>query len=740
MRTINLFFFLLLSTISFSQRNYINSDIDDFIRTNEKYFCVSNTTVNQGMSKAEKDFYSTMRYAQVMSEVSNDGKTQIIGNVEISRVKFTKQNHLISFYLLENLKMIILKPLLPTTAKRPCVLISIGGANANLSEFPFLTTATQYLMKGYVVAYFENPNIKPKMERDYLEDLLGKETVNDAPELIFPAAVYLGTQIATAAAKYMSYHANTYNVDPNEFYGLGQSYGSFMMMHLGLANSNNYNNFNPPFTKLRGINFWVNDNMLQKTYTMKAISLWASAYPVDGPTTNNPFGELIGTDDKTRVIHFHGLLDDKVSYHSGWLLNDVNQSMYCHGVKDVIPRFKNANIDYLSFVVCGGGHAVLDTSAAKPFILGSGELSDVISEINFDNISSSYDTFKSYIDPSYYLFTQGTNIADMTARYFQDKVDLTSMPTINYITPISNTNGNFKMSDCMEQGFCIEYDANIGSLCDDNDVCTTDDTIQPNCTCAGIFQDEDGDGTCDANDICPSGPEPGSICDDNDVCTTDDRIQPNCTCAGIFQDEDGDGTCDANDICPNGPEPGSVCDDNDVCTTDDTIQPNCTCAGIFQDEDGDGTCDANDICPNGPEPGSMCIDSIVCNTDDTIQPDCTCKGIGEEEPGSVCDDGNPNTVMDMISDDCICVGISSTLEHDAGLTLSPNPFSDYIKIESLIPISKISVIYPIPLDLQMIDDKLLDMTPLQDCSSGIYILKIQFSGQRHLYRKVIKVM
>ncbi|MBK7805824.1 MAG: hypothetical protein IPJ51_05945 [Saprospiraceae bacterium] len=136
MRTINLVFMLLLSTISFSQRNYINSDIDDFIRTNEKYFCVSNTTVNQGMSKAEKDFYSTMRYAQVMSEVSNDGKTQIIGNVEISRVKFTKQNHLISFYLLENLKMIILKPLLPTTAKRPCTYLH-RRANANLSEFPF---------------------------------------------------------------------------------------------------------------------------------------------------------------------------------------------------------------------------------------------------------------------------------------------------------------------------------------------------------------------------------------------------------------------------------------------------------------------------------------------------------------------------------------------------------------------------------------------------------------------------
>ncbi|MBK7635223.1 MAG: hypothetical protein IPJ13_13785 [Saprospiraceae bacterium] len=89
------------------------------------------------------------------------------------------------------------------------------------------------------------------------------------------------------------------------------------------------------------------------------------------------------------------------------------------------------------------------------------------------------------MDGSYYLFTQGTNIADMTARYFQDKVDLSDIPTINYITPISATNGNFKPSNCMDQGYCIKFDKNIGTPCDDGKPCTIDDKIQPDCTCRG---------------------------------------------------------------------------------------------------------------------------------------------------------------------------------------------------------------------------------------------------------------
>lgn len=54
---------------------------------------------------------------------------------------------------------------------------------------------------------------------------------------------------------------------------------------------------------------------------------------------------------------------------------------------------------------------------------------------------------------------------------------------------------------------CDDTNPNIypGATCNDNDACTVGDTIGPDCQCAGIFQDTDQDGVCDANDVCPGG-------------------------------------------------------------------------------------------------------------------------------------------------------------------------------------------------------------------------------------------
>ncbi|MBK9760397.1 MAG: T9SS type A sorting domain-containing protein [Flavobacteriales bacterium] len=166
-----------------------------------------------------------------------------------------------------------------------------------------------------------------------------------------------------------------------------------------------------------------------------------------------------------------------------------------------------------------------------------------------------------------------------------------------------------------------------GSACNDNNACTTGDVFDANCLCAGTFADADGDGTCDANDLCTGGPEPGTVCNDNDPCTTGDVIQAGCICAGTFQDADADGTCDANDLCPGGPEPGTSCNDNNACTTGDVIGANCLCAGTVQDTDGDGVCNANDNCP-----------TVV------------------GQIGSACDDGNANTTGDALNTSCQCVG------------------------------------------------------------------------------------
>ncbi len=156
--------------------------------------------------------------------------------------------------------------------------------------------------------------------------------------------------------------------------------------------------------------------------------------------------------------------------------------------------------------------------------------------------------------------------------------------------------------------------------CDDGDPCTADSCLDG--VCSNLFADEDGDGVCDANDACLGtiGGEPINgdgcacsqlICDDSDPCTAD-----SCTdgvCSNVFEDADGDGVCDASDLCPgeddtidadsdgipdgcdacpndpdNDLDADGACGDVDVCTGfDDTA-----------DADGDGTPDGCDDCPD----------------------------------------------------------------------------------------------------------------------------------------------
>jgi len=81
----------------------------------------------------------------------------------------------------------------------------------------------------------------------------------------------------------------------------------------------------------------------------------------------------------------------------------------------------------------------------------------------------------------------------------------------------------------------------------------------PFCTdtdaCADLGGDIDGDGIC-ADDDCDDNDENiggfGTVCDDGDVCTINDAYDLDCNCVGTFVDTDGDGVCDAEDLCPGG--------------------------------------------------------------------------------------------------------------------------------------------------------------------------------------------
>ena len=80
----------------------------------------------------------------------------------------------------------------------------------------------------------------------------------------------------------------------------------------------------------------------------------------------------------------------------------------------------------------------------------------------------------------------------------------------------------------------------VGAPCDDNDVCTTGETLQDNCDCGGgILTDLDEDNICDSDlaDNCV-GPNIGDPCDDGNSATENDMINADCICDGIVNSFD----------------------------------------------------------------------------------------------------------------------------------------------------------------------------------------------------------
>ena len=244
-------------------------------------------------------------------------------------------------------------------------------------------------------------------------------------------------------------------------------------------------------------------------------------------------------------------------------------------------------------------------------------------------------------------------------------------------------------STCPPPFDCQDLMLDFGTACDDMDDCTTDDQITMDCECAGTFADADGDGVCDADDVCPDFDDAliGTMCEDGDACTTGDVYGMDCNCAGTFADADGDGVCDADDVCPAFDDAliGTDCDDGSDCTTGDIIGLDCVCTGTFADADGDGVCDADDVCPMFDDAliGTACDDADDCTTGDIYLADCNCAGVFADADGdgvcdaddvcpafddaligTACDDMDACTEGDVYLADCNCAGVFADTDGD----------------------------------------------------------------------------
>jgi hypothetical protein len=217
------------------------------------------------------------------------------------------------------------------------------------------------------------------------------------------------------------------------------------------------------------------------------------------------------------------------------------------------------------------------------------------------------------------------------------------------------------------------------------------------CTTATYSEnsDEDGDGVDDADDLCPNTPSgdgvntDGCSCsqvtvNDGDPCTLD--ACTNGIVTNTFQDADGDGVCDANDVCPGGDDNL----DNDGDGTPDFCD---------DDDDNDGILDRCDTAPfvdnytfNGI--GSDFPTQWLCGNNNNKVLVCKVPPGNSGNAHTIC--VNSNAVQSHLNNgsylgECTCTGGSNFIAPNnefntvtptnlAELEVFPNPAIDIVKI------------------------------------------------------------
>ena len=236
----------------------------------------------------------------------------------------------------------------------------------------------------------------------------------------------------------------------------------------------------------------------------------------------------------------------------------------------------------------------------------------------------------------------------------------------------NDQDGLFDCADpgCVGSPDCECDDADGDGVCDADDLCPgEDDTLDtdgdgvPDCLdpCpADNPDDSDGDGICDSDDSCVGegalDTDGDGVCDQDDACPGEDDTL----------DTDGDGVPDCLDPCPqdspDDTDGDGICDSDDVCVGDDALDtdgdgvPDCLdpCPQDSPDDtDGDGICDSDDLCPGGD-------DTVDANGDGVIDDCARCLASGGYTLPDADGDGLP--------DDCLL----SVLLEDGGSYVTDN--------------------------------------------------------------------
>jgi uncharacterized delta-60 repeat protein len=233
-------------------------------------------------------------------------------------------------------------------------------------------------------------------------------------------------------------------------------------------------------------------------------------------------------------------------------------------------------------------------------------------------------------------FSAQSNTQHAVARYAYGP----ATPVLGCTDPLSC---NYNCLATVNDGSCLYPN----TACDDGNPLTINDSTNANCICAGqIVTTIPGcmnPAACNYNPLANVEDNsclfPGSPCNDGNPNTMNDSINPDCICAGILIVE---GCMDPNsctyDSLANVDNntciyPDTPCDDNNPDTFNDVLDSLCNCVGTLYVSGcmDPNACNYNPLANIDDQtcilPGSTCDDGNVMTINDSIDVNCNCVGI-----------------------------------------------------------------------------------------------------------------
>ena len=380
-------------------------------------------------------------------------------------------------------------------------------------------------------------------------------------------------------------------------------------------------------------------------------------------------------------------------------LTDVVDTLDCS--TDLVGQTTSGGTDVLDYYSCPGANSVPLISMTRENIYAFTAQRNGDVTLILDNMS---------VDHDFYVLNNTCNTAGADclagsndATFVTDSVTWTAIAGLTYYIAVeADTPGTYDLSFADNTGGCaedcddgIDNDGDLDTDCADSD-CTDfydcdpefcddgiDNDLDGLVDCADSDCDQDGDGVCDDDDVCPgfddnADSDGDGIADGCDACATDP----------FDLDTDVDGVCDTDDICPGFDDlldfdSDGVPDDCDVCPTDpldvDTdgdgicdVDDLCQGFNDGDDTDGDGVADGCDNCPLDPNPSQIDSDldgdADACDVcpNDALNLDTDGDTICDTDDPCPTDPLNPDADGDGVCDgDDICPGFNDLLDTDA---------------------------------------------------------------------------